>query len=123
MNMTTSQGCSIASSLAVSALFISLLIGAVRAGTIEKKFGSDPGAIAAKMDLNLMSRGSGSPKGTGPVPYLPALGAPPKRVALVSFYVWDSGNVTGSVYNTSIQWSVTKTVTGTGRERVANALR
>ena len=30
--------------------------------------------------------------GKGLVPYLKALGGPPKRVALVSFYAWDCGN-------------------------------
>ena len=104
-----------------------LLLGSLTAspgwaGAIDKKFGSDPAAIARKVKLNLMSMGSGSPKGTGPVPYLPALGTPPKRVALVSFYVWDAGNEEHSVYNTSMQWSTTKTVTGTGRERAADAL-
>lgn len=107
--------------------FVAALSGAfattiIHAGAIEKKYGADADAIAGKMKLNLMSMGHGSPKGTGPVAYLPALGGLPKRVALVSFYVWDSGNETHSVYNTTIQWSVTKSVTGSGREHSANAL-
>jgi len=92
------------------------------AGAVEKKFGSDAAVIAGKMKLNLMSMGHGSPNGSGPVPYLRALSAPPKRVALVSFYVWDSGNETGSVYNTVIKWSSSKTVTAKGRDHVVNAL-
>jgi hypothetical protein len=36
--------------------------------------------------------GDGADTGRGPVPYLKALGKPPGRVALVSFYVWDCGN-------------------------------
>jgi hypothetical protein len=36
--------------------------------------------------------GDGSDSGRGPVPYLKALHAPPARIALISFYVWDCGN-------------------------------
>jgi hypothetical protein len=108
--------------IAFSALLVSFGSSTSWSGALEKKIGSDPAAIAGKVKLNLMSMGRGSANGTGPVPYLPALGSLPKRVALVSFYVWDSGNETGSVYNTSIRWSMSKTVTGTGRERVVNAL-
>ncbi|MEO6002518.1 MAG: hypothetical protein ABIZ04_12275 [Opitutus sp.] len=106
----------------ISVLLVLLGSPSLRAGALQKKIGSDPAELAGRMKLNIMSMGSGSPKGTGPVPYLPALGGPPKRVALVSFYVWDAGNETHSVYNTTMQWSISKTVTGTGRDRVVNAL-
>src|ERR1051326_3118706 len=122
MNIITSVACRFFRAIGAPALLVFLATPSVRGGAIAQKFGSDPAVIAGKMKLNLMSMGSGSPKGTGPVPYLPALKAPPKRVALVSFYVWDAGNEAHSVYNTSIQWSSTKTVTGTGRERAVNAL-
>ncbi|MES1166532.1 MAG: hypothetical protein ABUL68_00880 [Pseudomonadota bacterium] len=92
------------------------------AGSFESKLGSDDKATAGKAKLDIMSRGSGSENGTGPVPYLRALGAPPKRVALVSFYVWDAGNVKQSVYNTAMTWRFSKSVTATGIERIATGL-
>jgi hypothetical protein len=35
---------------------------------------------------------SGLPSGKGLVPYIKALGGPPRRVGIVSFYAWDHGN-------------------------------
>jgi hypothetical protein len=70
------------------------------AGAFEKELGSDAGALAAdKVKLNMMNgNGDGSDSGRGPVVYYKALGAPPKRVALLSFYVWDCGNKKESSY-------------------------
>src|SRR5258705_10247426 len=42
---------------------------------------------------------AGREDGRGLVPYYKALGAPPKRVALISFYVWDCGNTKESSWN------------------------
>lgn len=84
---------------AAAVLFLcGLAASSVFAGSIERVLGADDVATARKVDLSLMSGGNGSPKGIGPVAYLPALGAPPKRVALVSFYVWDTGNLKKSTY-------------------------
>jgi len=70
------------------------------AGAFEKELGADPMALKDKVKLSLMNgNGDGSDSGRGPVPYLRALGAPPKRVALLSFYVWDCGNHKQNVYN------------------------
>jgi hypothetical protein len=50
-------------------------------------------AVAEEAKISMMNGdGDGADTGRGPVPYLKALGKPPGRVALVSFYVWDCGN-------------------------------
>jgi hypothetical protein len=55
----------------------------------------------------------GDESGRGPVPYYRALGAPPKRVALLSFYAYDGGNE-GVFINSS--------ATAKGVQLVANEL-
>jgi len=108
-----------------TALVLLLAAGAVSTaagGSFESKLGTDDRATAGKVKLDLMSRGGGNEKGTGPVPYLHALGTPPKRVALISFYVWDAGNVRQSVYNTEFTWKFSKSVTSKGIERIASGL-
>ena len=59
--------------------------------------------VAASADLGKLVKvtGTGKPseKGEGPVPYLAKLSEPPKRVALISFYVSDEGESTGSYYS------------------------
>jgi hypothetical protein len=63
------------------------------AGPFEAELGSDPAKVAADVKIHMMNGDNdGLESGKGLVPYLKALGAPPKRVALVSFYIWDSGN-------------------------------
>lgn len=74
----------------------SLIVGAVSAaaaGPFEEELGSDPAKLAGEVKLSMMNGdGDGADSGRGPVPYLKALGAPPKRVALLSYYVYDCGN-------------------------------
>jgi hypothetical protein len=63
------------------------------AGPFEAELGSDPAKVAGDVKIHMMNGdNAGLESGKGLVPYLKALGAPPKRVALVSFYIWDSGN-------------------------------
>jgi len=107
---------------ALGLLLASAAVLKASGASFESQLGADDKALAGKVKLDLMSRGSGSENGTGPVPYLRALGAPPKRVALVSFYVWDAGNVQQSVYNTAMSWKFSKSVTATGIERIATGL-
>ncbi len=72
----------------------------VRAGAFESELGSDPAKLKSDVKLSMMNGdGNGSESGRGPVPYLKALGAPPKRVGLISFYVWDCGNKKENSYN------------------------
>lgn len=97
------------------------------AGSIEEKFGSDDQAIVKKVDLTKFSSMNGSPNGKGQLPYLPALGAPPKRVALVSFYNWDVGNVqkrtfrTGGYEQTTTRTTSSQSVTPEGGEGIVAA--
>jgi hypothetical protein len=68
--------------------------------TFESELGSDPAKVLDDVKLSMMNgNGDGSDSGRGPVPYFKALKAPPKRVALISFYVWDCGNKKESSYN------------------------
>jgi hypothetical protein len=63
------------------------------AGVFEAKFGADAAKLSAEVDLSMMNGDvQGSESGRGPQPYLKALGAPPARIALISFYVRDMGN-------------------------------
>ena len=69
------------------------------AGPFEAELGSDATKLAEDVKINMMNGdGNGLESGKGLVPYLKALGGPPKRVALVSFYVWDCGNKKESSY-------------------------
>src|SRR5262245_42072558 len=68
-------------------------------GAFQKEYASDAAALDdVKMSM-MNGNGDGSDSGRGPVPYYKGLGAPPKRVALVSFYVWDCGNKKENAYN------------------------
>jgi hypothetical protein len=63
------------------------------AGPFEAELGSDVAKVAEDVKIHMMNGDNdGLGSGKGLVPYLKALGAPPKRAALVSFYIWDSGN-------------------------------
>ena len=63
------------------------------AGPFEAELGSDAAKVAGDVKIHMMNGDNdGLESGKGLVPYLKALGAPPKRVAMVSFYIWDSGN-------------------------------
>lgn len=66
---------------------------AAMAGPFQEELGSDAAKLASDVKLSLMNGdGDGAESGRGPVPYFKALGAPPRRVALVSYYVYDCGN-------------------------------
>jgi hypothetical protein len=63
------------------------------AGPFEAELGSDPAKVAGDVKIHMMNGdNAGLESGKGLAPYLKALSGPPKRVALVSFYIWDSGN-------------------------------
>jgi hypothetical protein len=71
-------------------------VSSARAGAFADDLGTD---VNGKVKMSLMNGNqNGSDSGRGPTPYLKALGGPPKRVALVSFYVWDCGNKKESAY-------------------------
>lgn len=55
--------------------------------------------------VKIQPTGKPSKKGEGVVPNLEVLEAPPKRVALVSFYVFDPGEATGSYYSSTRTFS------------------
>jgi len=87
----------LASTLRVAA--VALAVGAAAAavpavaGPFEAELGSDAAKVAEDVKIHMMNGdNAGLESGKGLVPYLKALGGPPKRVALVSFYIWDSGN-------------------------------
>jgi hypothetical protein len=66
---------------------------AALAGPFQDELGSDPNLLAGDVKLSLMNGDDdGAESGKGTVPYLKATGGPPKRVALLSFYVYDCGN-------------------------------
>jgi hypothetical protein len=73
--------------------FALLAAGAAFAGPFADELGTDPVKLSQAVKLSMMNGdGDGAESGKGPVPYLKALGAPPKRVALISHYVYDCGN-------------------------------
>jgi hypothetical protein len=79
-------------------LGVVLLVGAAparaQAGFLAKELGTDPAKVVEDVKLDMMSRGShGSESGSGPAPHLKALGEPPKRVGLISYYTVDVGNL------------------------------
>ncbi|HKQ61193.1 MAG TPA: hypothetical protein VJS92_07865 [Candidatus Polarisedimenticolaceae bacterium] len=95
----------------------------VHAGAFDKELGSDAAALVDKVKLSMMNgNGDGSDSGRGPVPYYKALGAPPKRVALVSFYVWDCGNKRENHYNPVYRYKITRNVTATAMDAFASEL-
>ena len=63
----------------------------------DKELGTDVEALVGKVDFDMSGWGKvhGSKDGRGQIPYLAALGHPPKRVALASFYAYDPGNSIG----------------------------
>lgn len=68
-------------------------VGVANAGSFQEELGSDAAKLAGSVKLSLMNGdGDGAESGRGPTPYLKGLGAPPKRVALISSYVYDCGN-------------------------------
>jgi len=115
------------SRLAVSACVIAALAipngGLVFAKSVTEELGTDDAAILGKVKSSNVWGGDGSIEGTGGVAYMPALGAPPKRVALVSFYVWDCGNSKTRVYHTySATYRSTREYTVVGVEGIAEVL-
>jgi hypothetical protein len=80
------------SSVALLSLTLAAASAAV-AGPFADKLGTDPVKLAGDVKLSMMNGdGDGAASGKGPVPYYKALGGPPKRVALLSYYVYDCGN-------------------------------
>jgi len=80
----------------VSALLLTTPI-CLAQGAFDKEIGTDVDALAAKVDFDMSGWGKvhGMESGKGQTPYLQALGHPPKRVALVSFYAYDPGDTKG----------------------------
>jgi hypothetical protein len=105
--------------LAMAGLLAATASPLVAGNFFAEELGTDEAKLAGKVKNDLMSMGSGSDSGRGPVAYLKALGAPPKRIALVTFYAKDSGNSDNHPY---AGWSVHKNVSGAGIDLVANAL-
>lgn len=104
--------------------------GWAKEATFAAELGTDPAKVVADVDLSMMNgNGNGSDSGRGPVPYFKALGAPPKRVALISFYVWDCGNkkesaynVYGGAYTYRVRNTRTRNVDASSVEMLANEL-
>ena len=117
--MTTiwnSRFCSLTVALVLTAMATPL----AASDFFAEELGTDDAKIQAKVKNDLMSGdGGGADTGRGPVPYLKALGHPPQRVALISFYVRDSGNSSIHPYQ---GWSTHKNVTGEGIDVIANDL-
>ena len=94
-------------------------------GGFDKELGTDVEKIIDKIDSDAPGFGlsHGSSGGSGQAPYLQALGHPPKRVALVSFYAYDPGNTTGfgSPYYGG-RWEKTRQLTDDGAGLVATML-
>ncbi len=81
------------------ALFVAsaLLLGTLLVfaqSAFDKELGTDVDAMVAKVDFDMSGWGKvhGMSSGKGQTPYLEALGHPPRRVALVSFYTYDPGD-------------------------------
>jgi len=81
---------------AAAALFLASTPGFAD-NAFDKEIGTDVDALVTKVDFDMSGWGKvqGMASGAGQIPYLPALGHPPKRVALVSFYAYDPGNTHG----------------------------
>jgi len=77
-------------------ILLALAAGVALAGDTLKEVGAD--AELAKR-VKITKGSSPNEKGEGPTPHLAKLDAPPKRVALVSFYLVDPGKSTGSYYS------------------------
>jgi hypothetical protein len=86
-------------------LFVGAAPARAQAGFFAKELGADPAKVVEDVRLDMMSRGShGSESGSGPAPFLKALGAPRKRVGLVSYDTVDIGNLKES---SALQQAVT----------------
>jgi hypothetical protein len=96
MRTVTSIG--VRAGLGVAAALCAL--AALGQGAFEKELG-DLASMERDIDFS-MGNGvrDGDESGRGPVPYYRALGAPPKRVALLTFFVYDGGDE-GIFVNTS----------------------
>jgi len=79
-----------------SALLLTASLG-VAQNAFDKELGTDVNALVEKVNFDMSGWGKvdGMKSGKGQIPYLGALGHPPKRVALVSFYAYDPGNTKG----------------------------
>jgi hypothetical protein len=68
-----------------------------RPGPFDTEIGTDVDALVGKVDFDMSGWGSvnGMKDGRGQIPCPPALGHPPKRVALVSLDAYDPGNTKG----------------------------
>ena len=96
--MTTMR--SVRVTIAALSLVLFAAIRPAAAGPFEKELGTDPAKLAGDVKISMMNGdGKGLESGKGLVPYLKALGGPPKRVALVSFNAWDHGNKKEKSYN------------------------
>jgi hypothetical protein len=92
-------------------------------GAFAQEVGTDPVALARKVDLSLANgNADGDASGRGPRPYLQALGGLPKRVGLVSFYVWDCGNKRENVYNPVYKYKYTQSTTDNAAGAFASML-
>jgi len=82
--------------LATAVLFLPSTTGFAENG-FDKEIGTGVDALVEKVDFDMSGWGKvhGMASGAGQTPYLQALGHPPKRVALVSFYAYDPGNTHG----------------------------
>jgi hypothetical protein len=79
--------------VALTVLGICGAVAPAAAGPFDAELGTDVAKLAGDAKISMMNGDSaGLESGKGLVPYLKALGGPPKRVALLSFYTWDSGN-------------------------------
>ncbi len=78
--------------------------------------GMDTPAIEKSLIMDNIE-GEGKPDGKGYIPYLKALKAPPKRVALVSVYALDPANST-----TSGDYKTTRWLTTSGAKSAANEI-
>lgn len=110
---------------AALAALVALTIGATAQaqGAFAKEVGTDPAALVKDVDLSLANgNGDGMESGRGPRPYLQALGGPPKRVGLVSFYVWDCGNKRENLYNPVYRYRFTQTTTDNAASAFASQL-
>ena len=107
-------------SLAIVGLLATTAFPAFADSYFAEELGADDAKLLDKVKFDFMSgSGDGSDSGRGPKPCLKALGAPPKRVALITFYVKDSGNSDKHPY---AGWSIHKNVTANGVDLVANEL-
>lgn len=66
-------------------------------GVFDKEIGTDVDALVEEVNFDMSGWGKVHvmKSGNGQTPYLQALGHPPKRVALVSFYAYDPGDTKG----------------------------